>query len=248
MTYTPIEQVVSEFLDEINGGQAEFSRAYRIALRGVRELTFDVTGEVQNSRLSLNCDHTANLPEGCIKVIKIGHLSPHGEIIALRENNDLSVGDYHGHTRDRLDGFNNYLGYKDNLDYIGNLSLEGSYFTTFHHSLGVGSYSNRGDYKIQDGVVYFGAHLHGHELVVEYLGLPQVDGKLGIHPFASEALVAWIRYYWNIGRKDVSLGEKQTYKMEMKRAFTLAKNRVQSPTKQELNQYARQSVKGGLKA
>lgn len=241
----PITQVVSEFLDEINGGQAEFSKAYRIAVRGVRELSYDVTGEIKSTELTVNPDGTATLPDWCIRVERLGYSNGDGTITALRENRDLSTGIDTANGNHYDSGDTLYYGERV-FPYMRPINQAFPYYQT---SLGVGSYSNVGDYKIEGSVVYLGNHIqHARTIVAECHSLPEVNGELGIHPFASEALLAWIRMKWNIQRRDVGANEKMLFKMEYKRTATLAKNRLAAPTKQELNQYIRQTQKGGLKS
>lgn len=231
-----VDQIVSEFLDEINGGQAEFSKAYRIAVRGVRELNYDVTGETKQTLLVMNPDGTSTLPEDCYRVEKIGHLNGNGTITALDHDNDLSKGYNQGSEEDTL-----Y--YPHSFPKMRPVGYE--YMSP---SLGRGSYTNKGRYRLDNRTVFFGSEVCCDNLAIEYHSLPHIDGSLAIHEFASEALLSWIRWKWNIQRRDVSGQEKMMYAQEYKIAKTLAKNRILQPTKQQLNQYVRSSIKGGLKS
>lgn len=195
-----ISQIVSEFLDEINGGQAEYSRAYRIAVRVARELTYDVTGETVSIKLPINPNGTVTLPEDCIRVEKVGYVDCNGGIEGLFNDNNLTKGD-------KPTVFNNLCTTK---------------------------------YKIDSTTIYLeqGSDLCGG-ILIEYHSLNKINGETAVHPFASEAVIAGLRYRWHNLLRSVRWHDKEIYRADFKREKKLAKSRISQPTKQQLVQATR---------
>lgn len=70
-----LSEVVSNFLDATDLGDAEYSRAYRIALRGAREFKIDSDGNIQRATLEIKGDYTLYLPSDCIRVVRVCGIS-----------------------------------------------------------------------------------------------------------------------------------------------------------------------------
>lgn len=75
-----VSEIVSQFLDENNLGQAEFAKAYRIAIRGWRQLNWDILGSICIEDVELCCDMTSDLPEGTLSVLDFGLCNGNGGI------------------------------------------------------------------------------------------------------------------------------------------------------------------------
>lgn len=89
-----VSSVVANFLDSADLGQAEYSRAYRIALRGVRKFSYDVGGTIQSTTLLINGDFTATKPEDCVKILRVGRVRNSGSRGSNNTGTWLDVGQY----------------------------------------------------------------------------------------------------------------------------------------------------------
>ena len=72
MATVKLSEILGQFLDEQNYGQAEYAKAYRIAIRCLRtELELDIIGKKCETTLVIGEDKTAPLPDNFIKEIFI---------------------------------------------------------------------------------------------------------------------------------------------------------------------------------
>src|SRR5690606_38149757 len=86
-----LSEIVGMALDQFNLGKQEYARFYRFAIRGLRNLNWDVTGTAKEVPIPVSCDLTAPLPDDFLKEIKVGVAGPDGQISALTRNNNLSL-------------------------------------------------------------------------------------------------------------------------------------------------------------
>lgn len=238
MAKVKISEAVSIFLDEINGGDAEYRKAYAMGIRGWRELNWGVTGVVKTATICIDSDLTGKLPEDFIKEEKVGVLNINGGISALTRNNnltnELSCGndeDYNnegivGFTRETIDGY------------------------PLRELYGIGSNNNIGEFRIEkeSGRILLGMNSCHREIVIEYLGSEEIDGEYCINELAVEALVAYIRYRWHIAKKGATAFDKQFFKQEWIAERDKARYRIKAPMLQDLNQSSRKSTKMGLRS
>lgn len=243
-----LKTVVSDFLMESGYGQAEFTRAYQIGLRGLRELTFDITGETATTKLLINPDGTAYLPENCVKVVSLLR-NVDGELVAMTRNTNIAKAKSMSEPSCGCEGDCKGVDYGCRRAYE-NSNVAGRPNIPFYTvSLGVGSWHNVGEYRIDGEVIYFGNNLVGcSDIWIEYIPLYDQNKELVVHPLIKEALVAWIRWRFHINRKNQDKWDKQYFEKEWHREKTNAKYRLKMAMRQELNQVARQHKKEGLKS
>lgn len=241
MARVNIKNAVSEFLDEINGGPAEFARAYRMAVIGSKELRWDITGHIKTASLCVECDLTVKLPEDLIKVIKVGVANHNGEIATLTKNNDLSFDT----------GLCGKVMTEDILEYdVRNNWNDGGFNSYINQSLGRGSYNTIGEYRLstEEGKIVLSPEFCYSEIVIEYLGSSDEDGELYINEVAAPALVAYIRWKWHVAKKGATSFDKQYYQNEYHREKQNAQMRINGPSLSDMQQNARQHTKMGIKS
>ena len=95
MTYIPLRQIIDDFLlttddDDFTSNASEISvRNY--ALRGIRELGFDVTTRVKSMKLDVTAsNNTVILPTDFVDLIKIGLVDTDGIVRVMRENKHIN--------------------------------------------------------------------------------------------------------------------------------------------------------------
>ena len=234
-----LDSVVSNFLMESGYGEADYTRAYHIGLRGLKELIIDTNVQgVYTAKLFVESDGTARLPEDCLKVTRIYKMQ--GDTpVSLSRNPDLSklADDYCGcHTCTCEKGVN----VRGRIEHTSPFWEGGS--------LGVGSYKNNGEYYINGDIVYLSPSSCGEDIYVDYKAIPSQGGDFIVHEYLVEAVITYIRWKFHINRKNQDKWDKQYFEKEWHREKRNAIYRLKAPMKQELNQYARKNTKLGLKS
>lgn len=236
-----LAEVVARFLDGSDFGNAEYSKAYRIALRGLDKFNWDVEGVRRVVKLIVKPDLSAELPRDYLNSIKVGvGSSKEGELALLTRNDSLSqVID--------LD-----VEYDTDISPLDFASVNNDHylFPYVNKSLGVGSVNNIGEYSIrqEQGVILFNPEFCYSEVVMEYLASPTVEhGEYYINEMFSEALVSYIRWQWYIA-KPIAVSQKQEYERQWYNELRKAKRRRQNITEAVLNDASRLSVKYAIKS
>ncbi len=235
-----LKEIVSNYLIESGLGEAEYTRAYHVGLNGLRNLKMDLEPYKKRTKLFVNPDKTSTLPSDALKVTKIGDMGSDGEIKAYTRNTNLggTVKSKCGRCKKKVQ--NCRCKAQKPVHNTGDYNYEGS--------LGVGSWTNIREYNVINRTVYLPPNHTTKDVWIEYSSLEDEGGDIYVNPFLEEAVIAYIRWRLAINRKNQDKWDKQYYENVFKEAKRTAKLRIKSPTKQELNQYARQSTKMGLKS
>lgn len=236
-----LSEVVSQFLDNNNLGQAEYAKAYRMAIRGLRYLSWDIVGKVKTEELTLDANKTALLPQGCIKVLDFGISDGCGGIASFDKVDDLVYNE-------------DVPKYRDNYFENENNPVYGNYRYGFNDgyygvgSLGIGSYNTIGRYKVDTNSVTVDAHTKYNHFLIKYLSYKDDDCEYEINIMASDALVAYITWKFSmVGSRNSK--QDQNYNMrEYYREKLNAKLKIKSAITSELNKLARQSEKMAVKS
>jgi len=234
-----LSAVVGIFLDEIQGGQAEYARCYRMAIRGWKELELDITGVPLTVFLPVASDNTADLPDNFIKETNVGVLNGKGEIASLTRNNNLIS---------NLDGCATVQHDTDILAFDNDEKFDNYIYQ--QASYGLGSYNHIGEFKVDmsANLIILNPDFNCGEIVLEYLGREEFEGEYTIDTRLVDALAAYIRWRYNIGKKGVGFGTAQAMMQEYIREKNNAKFRIKRPTIADMNQSARIHTKIGLKS
>jgi hypothetical protein len=205
-----VQDVVTEYLIEQGYDyKKQFPRLLNIAISGLKELDYDVSGEPVFTQLELDSTGTVEIPAGMINVIKmwlnvknIGYL----EIVqsdTLPTNIVSSTGEVSPSERSDInDEYVDEFGYYDDPGAY----YQGGEFTGRMYR-GVGD-PNPFKYRINTATNKFEFSSNVKNPILEYLGtMTTVKGKHIVHPFIKEALMAWLRHA--DGRnKNIGVGEK----------------------------------------
>lgn len=218
-----VQDVVSQYMIEKGyDSQHQRSRLLNIAISGLKELHYDVTGEPVFDQLTLDNNYTAAVPTGLIQVIGMWiNVNGYG-FLEIVESDKLptnivdSQGNVEEAERSNID--DNYfrdLGYYDN---------PGSYFQggEFTGRIYSGVDPNPFKYRLNTATNKFEFSSNVRNPILEYLGtLGTSGGKHVIPEMAVDALIAWLRYAENRNRP-ISPAEKD-YNQRM---WVAAKNLV----------------------
>jgi len=95
MTYVPLRQIVDDFLITTDGddyiSNASDAAVRNFALRGIRELGFDVTTRVKSMKLPVtSSNNTVVLPTDFVDLVKIGLVDSDGIVRVMRQNKHIN--------------------------------------------------------------------------------------------------------------------------------------------------------------
>lgn len=262
-----IDQVVNDFVitldhdDYASDVPDTTLRAY--ALRGIREMGFDMLKRVRSLKLPVNSNYTVDLPDDFVDMIKMGVVADDGLVYVFGENKNINFSqkyrDINGiyvdtdadgvydrveskgatagggtsNTSDISDGFGSYIF----RNYVYG-STEGQLY-----GLGGGFY--RGEYRINydQNRIEVDTNSDVSEVVIEYICDEALSQNPTIHIYAEEALRSYI-YYKVIERKgSVPANEKARARQEYYNERRKANARLNSFSKEEALKTIRKNYK-----
>ena len=258
--YTDITQVVNDFMLTIDGddyvSSASDNAIRTLALRGLRDMGFDMLKVVRSLKLPVNSNNTIDLPDDYVDWTKVGVVGDNGLIQVLGENKNInysqvysvSNGEYYDQDGDGLyDREDSKTSTTDT-----NLSSEASIF--FNNYLyngfmgrlyGVGGGHYVGQFRVntdQNRIEIMSNDRIG-EVVIEYIADEALSANPRVHIYAEEALRSYI-YYKLVERKSsVPANEKMRARQEYYNERRLANSRLKSFTKEEALRTIRKNYK-----
>ena len=261
--YIPLDQVVGDFIAMMDsddfGSNVGDTLVRGHALRGIREMGFDVSKRVKSLLLDVNTSNsTANLPDDFVDLIKVGVVGQDGLVYVFGENKNLNVSmayaeDSAGNfidsdsdgVYDRVDSkgrptdYNSLRGYDSYV--FRNYLYENTYGQLY--GIGGGTYSgefrlnleqNRIELSIQSGIT---------QIVMEYVADEARSLNPSIHVYMEQALRSYI-YYHIIERKaNVPMGEKSRARQDYYNERRLANARMKAVSKEEILKTIRKNTK-----
>ena len=88
-----VEQVVNDFVLTIDSddyvSNASDVVIRNLALRGIREMGFDMLKRVRSVKLKRNTNDTVDLPDDFVSLIKVGIVGSDGLVHVFAENNNI---------------------------------------------------------------------------------------------------------------------------------------------------------------
>jgi hypothetical protein len=212
-----LDEIVSQYLDQHQMPQSKYRRIYSIAIRGYRLMYRDSTGFPQQVSLPILANQTSVLPTNLMSIISVGVLNQRGEVASLVYDPLLAIVNAESPTRTNQPTDQTLATDLDvlfSLQDAGNLGYVG--YGQFGQ-YGVGSQPVIGFYNIDwenRVMLYNFQNTQTDNVLVQYLGLPCDNGEYLIHPFFSEALIAYINWMDSVGNPRKSKGERQLNKQD----------------------------------
>ena len=271
-----LSQIVRDFIltsdgDDYANNVSDFA-IRNFALRGIREIGFDLSKKVKSIKLSVNSsNNTVSLPEDFVDMVKIGVVGSDGVIYVFGENKNLNYSQILETATDDPDGtrYDDFDG--GPLDISANRIADKVDSKTPTTGYGGADAGDR-DYYIFENYLYEGglgrmygiggAHLAGEfrinldqnrieintnnnfsEVVMEYVADEARSSDPEVHVYAEEALRAYI-YYKVIERKSsVPANEKARARSEYYNERRKANARMSTFTKDEALKTIRKNFK-----
>lgn len=191
--WVDINTVVSAFLDENETSEAKRFKVFQIAFRGMEQLGLDFFYSVRSVKLPINANLTVDIPEGCIRVLKVGVFGADGVLLNFKKNGNIT--NYKSTSPDRMAGdfsdvaydfysgveafmFTNYFadGYYGDFPYYGRSAYFGGEFNIDE----------------QNGVILLNQNSLYDYVVVECVMTPEMNGQYFIPIQFKQALMAFM--------------------------------------------------------
>lgn len=266
--YIPISQVVNDFVITLDGddyvSNASDNTIRSFALRGVREMGFDMLKVVRSLKLPVSSNNTVDFPEDYIDWTKVGVVGSDGLVYVLGENKNLNYSQEYV-----VDGSGNRVdqngdGVTDRVDSktatnsgspsVGSSisdGMESHIFRNFIHNnnqgalYGMGGGKYYGEFRVNpdQNRIEIESNSSISEVVIEYVADEARSSNPRVHVYAEEALRSFI-YYKMVERKSsVPANEKARARQEYYNERRKANARMKSFTKEELLKTIRKNFK-----
>lgn len=265
--YIPLNQVVNDFVvtldtdDYVSYAPDNTIRSF--ALRGLREMGFDMLKVVRSLKLPVSNNNTVTLPDDFVDWCKVGVVGTDGLVYVMSENDNVNMsqiysesGGYNYDTDgdglyDREDSKSATNGGSPTADQSITDGMESYIFRNFIHEnnqgrlYGIGGGHYYGEFRVnldQNRIELKGNSGVG-QVVIEYVADEARSTNPRVHVYAEEALRSFI-YYKLIERKaSVPANEKARARQEYYNERRKANARMKSFTKEELLKTIRKNYK-----
>lgn len=256
-----VSEVVNDFIMSIDG--EDFAKnisdtlVHNYALRGIREMGFDILQRVRSIKLAVNSNDTVDLPDDFVSLSKIGVVGGDGVIQVLTNNPNINISQKYKTSGSLLvdsDGDGVYDRVDSKTPTLDTEKIDQRDYVTFSnyvyqnnvgqlYGLGGGIYV--GEYRLNHDQNRIELSVDGNitEVVIEYIADEARSENPTVHVMAEEALRAYI-YYKVIERKrTVPAGEKARARSEYFNELRRANSRLQSFSKEDALQVIRKNFK-----
>jgi hypothetical protein len=259
-----LSQIIKDFIITLDGddyaSNASDSAIRNFALRGIREIGFDLGKKVKSLKRSVNSNNTIDLPDDFVDLVKIGIVDPGGVVRVFGNNKNINYSrkmetsddDKSGTRTDTFDAGPMNIGLNSISDRVDDKTSTSSNIPV-EDNLDVYVFEN---YLYQGGLGRLygtgGGHLAGEyrlnldqnrieveanddfsEVVIEYIADEARSSDPEVHVYVEEALRSYI-YYKIIERKSsVLANEKVRARAEYYNERRKANARLSNFTKEE---------------
>jgi len=269
----PLDQIINDFIitlaDDDYAGNASDTQIRTHALRGIREMGFDMSKKIRSLKLTVSATNTIELPDDFVDWSKVGVVGSDGIVYVLGENKNVNYsqayedgsGNKVGTAAEAYDSDGD--GVYDRIDSKG-ATNSGSPAASDDVTHGFDSYifrnyvygATNGLYGIGGGHYYgtFRVNLDQNrieletnqdigEAVIEYVADEARSKNPSVHVYLEEALTSYM-YYKIIERKaSVPANEKARARQEYYNERRKANARIKSFTKEEALKTIRKNYK-----
>jgi len=270
----PLDQIISDFIitmgDDDYAGNASDNQIRTHALRGIREMGFDMSRKIRSLKLTVDsATNTVELPDDYVDWSKVGVVGSDGIVYVLGENKNLNYsqayanasGEKVGKASDAIDSDNDGV-----YDRVGSKSSTGSGSPSSADDLsqGMNSHIFRNLAYGSANAIYGvgGGHYYGQfrvnldqnrielatnntsgEVVIEYVADEARSKNPSVHVYAEEALMSYMYYKIIERRSAVPANEKARARQEYYNERRKANARIKSFTKEEALKTIRKNYK-----
>jgi hypothetical protein len=253
-----LSQIIRDFIITLDGddyaSNASDSAIRNFALRGIREIGFDLSKKIKSLKLTVASNDTVALPDDFVDLLKVGIVDSDGIIRVFGNNKNINYSHAIASPGSNANSNQGPLNIEDNLilnriesktatSGSGNSTPDaGSYvFDNYMFQggsgqlYGVGGGHLAGQYRLNldQNRIEIEANSGYSEIVLEYVADEARSTDPEVHVYAEEALRAYM-YYKIIERKStVPANEKQRARAEYYNERRKANSRLSNFTKEE---------------
>jgi hypothetical protein len=223
-----LEQIVTDFVFSIDSddyvNNVSDTMVRNLALRGIRDLGFDIMKRIKAANLNVSATNTVTLPADYVDLLKIGIVGEDGLVYVFGENKNKNLlANNAGDLPDYLLGYSDFI-YRNFV----NSTTDGRLY-----GYGGGHYS--GEYRINLGENRIELTLGtGTDTVyIEYIADEALAANPSVHVYAEQAIRAYIYYHLVERKSNVPAVEKARARQEYYNERRLANARLKSFSKEE---------------
>lgn len=272
MNYTTLRQIVDDFIITMDGddyiSNVSDSAIRNVALRGIRELGFDVSAKVKSIKRTIDTTNsTVELPDDYVDIVKIGAVDADGILRVLGENKNINYS-MRMETADDDDTSQtntfdsgplnipaNQIGDRveaksatsndstNDYDYyiFENYIFQGGIGRMY----GLGGGNLQGEYRLNldQNRIEIDTASDFSELVLEYIADEARSSNPTVHVYAEEALRSYMYYKLCERKSTVPANEKARARAEYYNERRKAKARLSNFTKDEVLKTIRQNFR-----
>lgn len=234
-----ISQIVNDFMlgidsdDYANNVSDVTVRNY--ALRGVREMGFDILKRIKSAQLTLGANNAVSLPVDFVDMLKIGTIGSDGLFYVYGENKNMNLSNVTpiDDSDSLLYGYDSYL-FRNYVYSTSNGRMYG---------LGGGFYSGEFRFDMENNRIILSSDSNVENIYMEYVADEALTADPSVHVYAEEALRKYI--YWSIVQKkaNVPANEKERARRDYYNELRLANSRLKSFSKEEALKTIRKNFK-----
>ena len=269
MNYVPLSQVIGDFKitrdSDDFASNASDAAIRNFALRGIREIGFDVTSRIKSLRLPVNSENnTVALPDDYVDMLKIGVVDGDGILRIFGQNKNINYSRKIPDPTATDDSSGGPLNLPQNLiaDRVddktattSDLSTADDYdFYVFENYLydgtigrlyGVGGGMMEGEYRVNldQNRIEIDTDSGHSEVILEYVADEARSTNPVVHVYAEEALLSYIYYRLCERKANVPANEKARARAEYYNERRKANRRLSNFTKEEAMRITRKNFK-----
>lgn len=268
MNYIPLSQVINDFKittdsDDFTANASD-AAIRNFALRGIRELGFDVVSRIKSLKLDVNkANNTVSIPDDYVDMIKLGIVDSDGSVRVFGENKHMNYSrkisgtstsdseqgplpieaNFIQNREDDKGATNADISTAEDYDYyvFENYMYNGSLGRLY----GIGGGQKHGEYRINLDQNRIEIDTDGSysSIVMEYVADEARSTNPVIHIYAEEALRAYIYYKLCERKSTVPANEKARARSEYYNERRKAQRRLTNFTKDEAMRVTRKNFK-----
>tara|TARA_R100000479_G_scaffold80424_1_gene39053 strand:- start:4431 stop:5267 length:837 start_codon:yes stop_codon:yes gene_type:complete len=271
MNFITLRQILDDFILTLDGDDyvstASDVAIRNFALRGIRELGFDVTSKIKSLKRTVQSNDTVTLPDDYVDLVKIGVVDSDGLVYVLGQNKNLNYSRKYTAAEnttasdagplniddniviDREDSKSATGGNSGNVDVVDGFDSYIFRNYIYENSLGrlygMGGGQQEGDYRINldQNRIELEVNSGVTEVVIEYVADEARSTNPMVHVYAEEALRAYIYYKLCERKSSVPANEKARARAEYYNERRKAKARLSNFSKEEALRTIRKNYK-----
>tara|TARA_R110002020_G_scaffold40535_4_gene119775 strand:- start:600 stop:1427 length:828 start_codon:yes stop_codon:yes gene_type:complete len=264
----PLDQIISDFIitlaDDDYAGSASDTQIRTHALRGIREMGFDMSKRIRSLVLAINsANNTVELPDDFVDWSKVGVVGSDNLVYVLGENKNINYSQSYADSSgvkastsatandndndgvfDRIDTKTATTG-GDTSTSFNSTVFRDYYYGNQNAIYGAGGGRYRGEFRVNldQNRIEISPISNVSEVVIEYVADEGRSKNPSVHLYLEEALRSYM-YYKIVERKaSVPANEKARARQEYYNERRKANSRIKSFTKEEALKTIRKNFK-----